>query len=365
MAVDDGQLADLIYEAAVVPELWPQVLESLARSAGSYWAVLLTRRADAWIGWRFSSSFEVEGDAYMRSDIPVRTGVTSRLFGMNRSGFVSDAEAFTEEEFRTDPYWAEWLTPLGFRHNAATAIQIPNGDTAVVQVTRRRDEPRHSAADLARLDGLRPHLARAGMLSARWKMERLRAAAEALALIGLPAAVLDADSRAVVVNALVEGSTDHVVWLPRNGLAFRDRAASALLRQAVRTAALRGESGCSLPVRSDQAVAPLVAHVIPLRGEGRDLFDGGYALLVLTQLGGLSPDTELIQGLFDLTAAEAKVAAGVARGWTIDSIAQEQQVGRETVRTQLRSVLLKTGTTRQAELAAKLGLVRMGPAPRT
>jgi DNA-binding CsgD family transcriptional regulator len=63
--------------------------------------------------------------------------------------------------------------------------------------------------------------------------------------------------------------------------------------------------------------------------------------------------------LFDLTPAEARVARSIASGKTIESIATDGGVSRETVRSHVRSVLAKTGCDRQAEIVALLtGIVR-------
>ncbi|MBV8685027.1 MAG: helix-turn-helix transcriptional regulator [Caulobacteraceae bacterium] len=358
--MDENELVDGIYDAAVTPDLWPTVLGRLAGESDSQWAVLVTRRNDAWVDWRVSPNVPDSVHSYLRSDAARRSETTPRLLRFGRPGFVAEHEVFDDDEFLADPYMAEWSAREGFHHAAATAIQAPNGDFAVVQVTRRFGEGKYSQTNLSGLDRFRPHLARAAILAARWKMERLRAAAEALALIGLPAAVVDADCRVVIANYLVEQLEAHVVWLPRNGLALKDRPATAALRRAVAAIARDGcKAARSLPARSGAGVEPVVAHVVPLRGHGRDLFDGGYALLVLTVVKDAPKvDAAVIQGLFDLTAAESQVAARVARGWTVDAIARRHGVGRETIRSQLRSVLSKTGTARQAELAAKLGALR-------
>ncbi len=66
------------------------------------------------------------------------------------------------------------------------------------------------------------------------------------------------------------------------------------------------------------------------------------------------PKAEVLQGLFDLTPAEARVARGIAECQSVEGIADLLGVSRETIRTQLKAVLAKTGTGRQVELAALL-----------
>ena len=81
---------------------------------------------------------------------------------------------------------------------------VPNRDMIVVQLNRNAGKLPFNQQDIARLDTYRPYLACAGMLAARWRLERLRAAAEALAMIRLPAAVLDASGKVLAANSLIE-----------------------------------------------------------------------------------------------------------------------------------------------------------------
>ena len=67
-----------------------------------------------------------------------------------------------------------------------------------------------------------------------------------------------------------------------------------------------------------------------------------------------APPVELVQSLFDLTPAEARVARSLASGKTVEAIATEGGVSLNTVRTHVRHVLAKTGCERQAEVVALL-----------
>jgi DNA-binding CsgD family transcriptional regulator len=61
-----------------------------------------------------------------------------------------------------------------------------------------------------------------------------------------------------------------------------------------------------------------------------------------------------LQGLFDLTPAEARVARGVGLAQPLDALASAQGVTYETVRSHLKQVLAKPGLSRQAELVSLL-----------
>src|SRR4029077_14287708 len=100
----------------------------------------------------------------------------------------------------------------------------------------------------------------------------------------------------------------------------------------------------SFPVRDAEAEATMVAHVIPIRLSARDIFVRCFAVLVLTPMTRpQAPSVELVQSLFDLTPAEARVARSLASGRTPKDIAIEGGASPETVHTQLGRVLAKTG----------------------
>ena len=78
-------------------------------------------------------------------------------------------------------------------------------------------------------------------------------------------------------------------------------------------------------------------------------------MLTLTPItSSHAPPSEIIQSLFDLTPSEARVARGLASGMTTEDIASQSSVSRNTVRSQVRGVLEKTGCKRQAEVVALL-----------
>lgn len=349
-------LVDRIYEAAANPDMRPNVMHDLGRSADAAGGIILTRRADSWLGWRYSDAMAPGAEAYMHQGGAARSQATARLLAVDRAGFVDALEVFpNEEEYLADPMMTEWGTLAGLHHATATAIPVPTGDMVVVQVNRRKGQPRFDRDDIRRLDAFRPHLARAGLLAARWRLERLRAAAEALALMGLPAAILDARGKVLAANALIETMTTHVKWLPKDRVTFFDPGARVLLQAAIADVSDPAATSVrSFPARGT-AGDPVVVHLVPATGETRELFDGGFGVLALTPIAAPSPpNAALIQGLFDLTPAEARVAGGIAEGLTPDQIAERQDVAVATVRTQIKSVFAKTGSNRQSQLAALL-----------
>lgn len=89
-----------------------------------------------------------------------------------------------------------------------------------------------------------------------------------------------------------------------------------------------------------------------MRGLARDIFAGGALLMVMMPVVPTRvPGPELLEGLFDLTAAEARIARGIAGGTTLSAMALAQGVSVETIRSHVKATFAKTGVTRQVDLA--------------
>jgi DNA-binding CsgD family transcriptional regulator len=148
-----------------------------------------------------------------------------------------------------------------------------------------------------------------------------------------------------------------VLWLAQDRFVLKDSQADALLRGAMETLQSDGVgSNRSFPVRGRDTQIALIAHVVPIRRSARDLFAQSVGVLILMPAKApQAPSVELVQSLFDLTAAEARVARSLTMGQTVEEIASEKGVSLNTVRSQVRGVLEKTGSRRQADVMALLG----------
>ncbi|HQX60021.1 MAG TPA: helix-turn-helix transcriptional regulator [Burkholderiaceae bacterium] len=65
-------------------------------------------------------------------------------------------------------------------------------------------------------------------------------------------------------------------------------------------------------------------------------------------------DPFVIQELFGLTPAEADVGMLLSAGHSVERIAKQRHVALSTVRSQLRMLLMKTGSERQSDLVRRL-----------
>ncbi len=103
----------------------------------------------------------------------------------------------------------------------------------------------------------------------------------------------------------------------------------------------------------------LLVHAVQLDERTVDRSD---SIVILIDLG-TTPiiNHSALQGLFELTATEASLAADIATGKPLAKIAEARRVSITTARTQLASIFGKTHTRRQAELVALLTRISILP----
>jgi DNA-binding CsgD family transcriptional regulator len=77
-------------------------------------------------------------------------------------------------------------------------------------------------------------------------------------------------------------------------------------------------------------------------------------LTIATRSAAASVDPVFLASMFDLTPAECRLSTSLIDGKSLREIAHTYGVAVDTLKAQLKSVFIKTGTHRQAELVAML-----------
>lgn len=341
-----------IYEAGALPDRWPTLLDQLAAMVGARGGNLI--QADS-TGIRMISSPRIEALAreFEREGLQEGNPRVGRMMQHSRyPGFRTDLDLNSREEMATSPAY-QFLVRHGADSGAGTVIQGSSDDCLIVAVEAFADHDAGRQA-LPMLDSLRPHLARALVLSSQLQLERYRAAMQALETIGVPAALLDGLGR--VRSANLSFAAELGGMLLDGGQ--RLRATDALADEALAAALERmraAPEGRSIALRDSAGFGQAALHLVPVRGEARDLFTDTLCFaLIASGENRAMPDADLLQALFDLTPAEARVARAISSGGNPNAIARDAGISPETVRSQLKQVFLKTSTSRQNELTALL-----------
>lgn len=354
VAMDRETLIGSIYEAALVPELWPTVLDDVAAAGGSSGATIFAMTAETG-RWVSNDAVREAMNRFVAEGWMARNERGRRTLDVAEPRFVSDLDIFTPSEIDEDPLYRDFLRPAGFGWGAGTIVRSMTDDLIAITVERPHVAGPLSAQDVARLDDLRPHLARATSMASRLKLDGARSAVDILSALRLPAAAVSASGRLLVTNSDFEALIPEVVVDTGGRLGFVSPQATRMLRDFL--ADTRGlVGGRSFPLRATEARTFAIVHALPLVRDGRDIFAAADWLVYLTGTGGSAGDAPgILEGLFDLTPAEARVARAVLAGGSVDAIARDARVTTGTVRGQLKAVFRKTGTKGQVDLVRLLG----------
>jgi DNA-binding CsgD family transcriptional regulator len=348
MALDEA-LLDRIYEAAAIPEYWPDVLEKLAAIAGGQAGALVAYRGREPAGHTSSELYREGYEDYFQNGIEIENVRPLRAFERQYPGFLSDLEVQTPDEVARDEIYRRFLHPHGLQWTAGTIVLSPSNDILVVDVARATGEAPFDRASLEALDAYRPHVARASLMSARLGLRAASDMTDAMQLLGLPAIALSGTGKVVAMNSLVEAFDDRIVSRSFERVGLTQPSADALLADALDDA--KWGTSRSIPLHAAAGQPALIVHLLPVSRAAHDIFAAAKVLLIVTDVTAPeAPTQELLAGLFDLTPAEARVARALASGLALDRVAAEFGVSVQTIRNQLASVFHKTGTSRQVEL---------------
>lgn len=351
-------LVDLIYESAANPAVWENTLQQVAERVGSFGGLLFLLR-EARTRWVASPGAAELWEGFRAGGWLERNARATRLLGHDHAGWVHDLDLFTLEELDRELVYTEFFRKMGAGWGAGTAIDLPDGDSIFFTMERAYAKGPFPAREIAMLDSLRPHLARAAYLSMRLELTHAQATAAALSAVGTAAAVVRPSGRLLAANAELEALIPHIFQDRRDRLMLASKAADGLFAAALERLSLKQGLAevASIPVKGAEGGARgHVVHLLPVRRSAHDIFVGGSCIVIATAVGvAAAPRATLLSVLFDLTPAEARVAGAIASMKTPEQIAREHGVSRETVRKQMKAIYDKTGMRSQSLLAQLIG----------
>ncbi|TGD97134.1 helix-turn-helix transcriptional regulator [Methylobacterium nonmethylotrophicum] len=347
------RLDDSLGEAALDPSRWAPVLAQVSDLVGGDGAMLLQshRRTP---GIPCTPEVDELVAAYFRHgwhQTDIRTRAVPRVM---RGEVVTDADILTAQEMARSPFYNELLLPHGY-HWFAVAGFHAGAEHWAVSVQRKARHGPFEAAKVRPLAGLAQRLGRAATLSEALGRAALDGALSGLDQVAEAALALDGTGRVLGANRRAESLFDAAFRIGDGALRIADPRARdevAALTEALRLRA--PPAGPVLVPRRDRR--PLILRLLPLAEAVRSPFLGASGLLLVTDLEAeRRPDPALLAQVFGLTAAEARLAAILAGGASLEEAAEALGSAVETVRSQIKAVFAKTGTGRQGALVALLG----------
>lgn len=364
---------DSIYAAALDPSRWSTALEDIMAACGLEQpggAVLY--RHDVLGGHvEFIGAGHVDArtaEVYLTRFHAINPWA-ERALALMPGRCVGGEQLIAPEQLLRTEFYRGFLEPFGLDTTVGAVLNAAGGLIDVITVLHRSPRGDGHAQGIEVLEILLPHLRRALQITCRIELAECTTAAfaEALDRTDRPTFIVDEHGRTVRMSPSAEWLLSRNHWLrhaPGGELRLTTLPGDARLRQAI-TTATRGAAASddTSPVRQASEIAvlrpggePLALLILPA---GHSMLgQGALALIVVVEMAeGPPPTPALLQALFGLTAAEARLASGLAAGNSLDRMAEMLGWTRETARWRLKQLHIKTGTHRLPELIRRLGQV--------
>lgn len=360
IAAYDAVISD-IYEAALSPAHWDVALTSLiSHFSPPRWdvAMLVWERLHPATG-RFIGAAGVNDFA--------RAGYITMFAGRQAWSMAGHAipvgqvvhsdEIVPRDRFKQDEFYKSFLSNWDIEISILASLDRHGQDHLGLCM------PGPDNADTSELreavTRLVPHIQRASRISRRIGEADLRAANAEAALDASPSIVmsLGPDLELLHANSTAQRWIEKTEGLvTTNGKArFADREAQERLARLA-----RGEGDArteNIPIDDNGRTVFLIAMRVDSKVGAAFSGANGGATVLLVGGGRREVSDEIITRLrdwFDLTPSEAKIAAYVADGKTMEEYARDRGVSVNAARFLMKGVFGKTGVGRQAELAALL-----------
>ena len=350
-----------LYDAALDPRQWGPVAAQLAHTLKAGSAAVHVRSADQVdILSRTPNFTDEDGEAY-RSHYYSRDVLVARAAARGMNQVLSNTDLMAEREWMETEIYRDYFARLGIHHITGSLLTLSGDATGILSVHRDSRAKQFSAEDKAYIARLMPHVRNAIRIQNTLRTSTLEQQATRDFLERSTTALLVADRAGRLLMANSRGDTilersNALTVIGGRITATRTSVQSRLMRlleAAVDTAAGRSEAGgglLSIPAEHAPALSVAVTPLRPQR-DGVGLADPA-ALIFIRDPGERVDITSMLHDLYGLTRSEALLANGLVNGLTIDEIAYAHDVTLNTIRTQLKSVLTKTATSRQTELVA-------------
>lgn len=363
-----GAVAPL-HEAPQDASVWQRALGTLAQAIPCAHAGLVERvgvAANSDLGFvagtdaRFLDEYQRE---FHRVDPFAREDVVAQLHNLGR--VARSGEVLRDVELQHSAFYQQFLSRHGdLFHGLGGSFTLCDRSHAQLWLLRPRGQS-FNEEERRRLDVFFAH-ARAALRQRRWlsRIKRERDAALAWMDCWADASyVLDANGTLLLANLVGErvlraGTTlrlqDGRLCASRSGPDDWMKAALAALVRAGRDQTMQAAHCVAVGSESGEPLYAVFTLLAQTHGGGSD--DNPRIALILRnpRQARPQPDARQLHDLFGLTAAESRIANALLAGQTVETIARDASVRRDTVRAHVKRMLSKTGTRRQGELLTLL-----------
>jgi DNA-binding CsgD family transcriptional regulator/PAS domain-containing protein len=357
---EDANLIAAIYEAAIDPAGWNDVVKRIVGATRSLSGALIFHEAET---EHFEAPCNIDpfyANAYATTYCKINP--LAATAAQITPGELSTGTSLTQtDHFKASAFYNEFAQPQGWADVIRIGLVRTPDVAGRLALHRSPDAIWVEPAEWQLLHTLAPHLKRAAAIQEA--LSRAAAAVESLGAAdaaGIAILLLAKDSRVLYANAKAEELLRSKAGLrcERGRLAATAPALTARLQALAHEAACpgggEGDSAGTFEIKRGENLLPYPAHIFPLAASREpSIFgiDRPTAAVVAVDPGvALSVRIQSFAARFGLTAAETRVLEELIGGNRLPGVAAQLGISYATARTHLQHILTKTGTNRQTEL---------------
>ena len=352
-----------IYDAALEPERWPEVLAKTTAFLPGMSSAIFAKDAANRTGNVYYDDGAISPqykqlyfEKYVKFD-PANAGHFFSEIGVP----VSTVDLLPYDEFAETRFYKEWVRPQGMVDFISAVLDKTPTSAALFGIFRHEEQGLIDSEARRRMRLIVPHVRRAVLIGRVIDLKTAEAATLADTLDGISAGMFLVDSRGHVVHANAVGhrilAHGDLLRVSNGKLAANDPRINDSLGDIFTLAdsgdAAVGIKGVALPLTASDGER-YVAHVLPLTSGGRRraaITFAAVAAVFVRKATLEAPSTpEVIAKAFRLTPSELRVMLAIVEIGGVPEVSEALGVAETTVKTHLSRLYKKTGTNRQAEL---------------
>jgi DNA-binding CsgD family transcriptional regulator len=346
-------------EAALDSNLWNKALDIVTSVTESRGAILFSAKGDclpSLPNLPFTESVAASIEHYFRDGWHLRDERSRGVEIMIRRRVYDDLDISSFDQIVRHPYYQEFLAPHGLRWFAG--VKVASGeDIWGLSIQRTIGQGPFSEAEKQRLAALSDRLSASAALARALGASAAAGALQAFEVSGKAVVLINRRGEAYRLNESAEELLRGEVRIEKRRLVCNDWRATAALNRALHELMWqRVGGGLSQPIPLPRLGRhPILAYPIKLNNLAANALADCQALVILIDLDKQPHTSETaLRITFNMTAAEARLAARLSVGESLESATEQIGIAKETGRNQLKSIFLKAGVKRQSELVAVL-----------
>ena len=362
------ELTHSFYEAATQPELWPVTLAKASSVFGADGSCLVSFPNSA-VGAVWSPGLDDLAEPFFKQGWHANNERLARAMPMrNLRPVMTESDLFSPEELDLHPFNAEFINVHGYRWGAGCFLSEVDGWNTAFTVERKAHRERYGRQEVEAMTMILPHMRSAAQVASRLALAKGEGMLDAFEKMCCPAILITCAGKVHRYNRQTEAYLNRDIRIVQGCLTTRHNDSNAVLQRLISGVLgmpnkAPAESQTLVTIaRRDPGKRPLFALGMPILGAAQDVFQHAKAMILLIDPDAqITPRELVLRHGFGLTPAETRVAMAMAGGATVNDFAERQQIAVGTVRIQLKSIMAKTSTHRQADLLALLARLSLIP----